>query len=727
MNKSNSHFISKQKIGLNKEKCDLLNDCDNVDNKQTFADYNASNNLLRRTSSLENNNDRQQQQRRKRSNEPSTRTTASSSNKEKQRKSVNQSGKQDIEECLKQLTRESELQKSKLEEQIRLNSVIVANPSLASSLNFSNENNFGCILPTISTNSSLNNNEIQNFIATEIPLIFSSSTPGTSSNNSSTLQKSERSAFSVIRAGSLVGNDKQKEASPSPTPSTTSIPSQLPPIPIELQSPLNPYISSLSTSPFFFPFHSNSQQLEFIRLASQLVPFSLFSQQQQQLYEHQHNNNSTVSSSSDQQQKPHFYEQPLTLDTSEPTTQEHLENFTQNELRHEEAQEIPLDFSVIKHGIKKHLTKNKTKSVICTSSTNEEETSTCYKHKACEQPLPLTTSIPESIPPPLELPHPSLVFPERKTVLEITGPPLPSSSINSQQSSFLSFSSQQLCCQHETLHPPPSSIQSTSSNIRSSSSNSMLGTLLAAPNKLQISPTVPASRTEFFSGLTAFQRSEVKIIEKEQQKKASTSSSSDSEHSVVSQPSPNSMHSLRSHISQHSPTSSTFPGTSSTTIGGDSDRTRRGGSFSPSGNSGFSGDDTLAEPLQPSYQANLLSNNLKENFLRNGDNLLLNDGGNINCNINCEMEGSVASLRYMDRRRRNNEAAKRCRANRRAVFEYRSRRAQLLEAENGELRQEMIKLNNELEQLKALIAANAVAASQESSPSQQNQRLMHKA
>uniref|UniRef100_A0A914MVY4 Uncharacterized protein n=1 Tax=Meloidogyne incognita TaxID=6306 RepID=A0A914MVY4_MELIC len=479
MNKSNSHFISKQKIGLNREKCELLNDCDNVDNNQTFAEY-TSNNLLRRTSSLENNNDRQQQQRRKRSNEPSTRTTATSSNKEKQRKSVNiQSGQQDIEECLKQLTRENELQKSKLEEQIRLNSVIVANPSLASSLNLSNENNFGCILPTISTNSSLNNNEIQNFIATEIPLIFSSSTPETSNNNSSTLQKSERSAFSVIRAGSLVGNDKQKEASPSPTPPTTSIPPQLPPIPLELQSSLNPYISSLSTSPFFFPFHSNSQQLEFIRLASQLVPFSLFSQQQQQLYEQQHNNNSIVSSSSDSQQKQLFYEQangmtktqghsldtqspsqinqfsqPLTLDTSEPTTQKHLENFTQNELRHEEAQEIPLDFSVIKHGIKKHLTKNKTKSVICTSSTNElEETSTCYKHKACEQPL--TTTIPESIPPPTELPHPSLVFPERKTVLEITGPPLPSSSINSQQTSFPSLSSQQLCCQHGKQQQQP--------------------------------------------------------------------------------------------------------------------------------------------------------------------------------------------------------------------------------------------------------------------------------
>uniref|UniRef100_A0A915NEW1 BZIP domain-containing protein n=1 Tax=Meloidogyne javanica TaxID=6303 RepID=A0A915NEW1_MELJA len=385
------------------------------------------------------------------------------------------------------------------------------------------------------------------------------------------------------------------------------------------------------------------------------------------------------------------FSQPLTLDTSEPTTQEHLENFTQNELRHEEAQEIPLDFSVIKHGIKKHLTKNKTKSVICTSSTNEEETSTCYKHKACEQPLPLTTSIPESIPPPLELPHPSLVFPERKTVLEITGPPLPSSSINSQQSSFLSFSSQQLCCQHgkqpQTTTNPSSSIFRPLANFLLSKSEQKHQYLTGLLNPIE--PQLNSKISEE-NGKVDEQRSEVKIIEKEQQKKASTSSSSDSEHSVVSQPSPNSMHSLRSK------------------------------------NSGFSGDDTLAEPLQPSYQANLLSNNLKENFLRNGDNLLLNDGGN-DCNINCEMEGSVASLRYMDRRRRNNEAAKRCRANRRAVFEYRSRRAQLLEAENGELRQEMIKLNNELEQLKALIAANAVAASQESSPSQQNQRLMHKA
>ncbi|MCP9261347.1 Nuclear factor interleukin-3-regulated protein [Dirofilaria immitis] len=60
---------------------------------------------------------------------------------------------------------------------------------------------------------------------------------------------------------------------------------------------------------------------------------------------------------------------------------------------------------------------------------------------------------------------------------------------------------------------------------------------------------------------------------------------------------------------------------------------------------------------------------------------------------------------YMDRRRRNNEAAKRCRANRRAQFEYRSKRAQQLEAENDELRREMNHLNEELEQLKALHAA----------------------
>jgi len=62
---------------------------------------------------------------------------------------------------------------------------------------------------------------------------------------------------------------------------------------------------------------------------------------------------------------------------------------------------------------------------------------------------------------------------------------------------------------------------------------------------------------------------------------------------------------------------------------------------------------------------------------------------------------------YMDRRRRNNEAAKRCRANRRALFEFRLKRAQQLEQENTELKLEMQKLNRELDQLKQLIAAKS--------------------
>uniref|UniRef100_A0AAF5DIT6 Dendritic cell-specific transmembrane protein-like domain-containing protein n=1 Tax=Strongyloides stercoralis TaxID=6248 RepID=A0AAF5DIT6_STRER len=60
--------------------------------------------------------------------------------------------------------------------------------------------------------------------------------------------------------------------------------------------------------------------------------------------------------------------------------------------------------------------------------------------------------------------------------------------------------------------------------------------------------------------------------------------------------------------------------------------------------------------------------------------------------------------KYIDRRRRNNEAAKRCRANRRAVFEYRSKRALQLEQENEQLKQEIIKLNNDLCTLKAMLA-----------------------
>lgn len=60
--------------------------------------------------------------------------------------------------------------------------------------------------------------------------------------------------------------------------------------------------------------------------------------------------------------------------------------------------------------------------------------------------------------------------------------------------------------------------------------------------------------------------------------------------------------------------------------------------------------------------------------------------------------------RYMERRRRNNEAAKRCRANRRAMFEYRYQRAQELENENARLKDEMRQLNRELNELKEMLA-----------------------
>ncbi|CAA91284.1 Transcription factor atf-2 [Caenorhabditis elegans] len=68
---------------------------------------------------------------------------------------------------------------------------------------------------------------------------------------------------------------------------------------------------------------------------------------------------------------------------------------------------------------------------------------------------------------------------------------------------------------------------------------------------------------------------------------------------------------------------------------------------------------------------------------------------------------SNKSPQYVDRRRRNNEAAKRCRANRRAVFEYRSRRVQLLEGENEDLRTQIETLKAEIAHFKSVLAQRA--------------------
>jgi hypothetical protein len=59
--------------------------------------------------------------------------------------------------------------------------------------------------------------------------------------------------------------------------------------------------------------------------------------------------------------------------------------------------------------------------------------------------------------------------------------------------------------------------------------------------------------------------------------------------------------------------------------------------------------------------------------------------------------------KYYERRQRNNFAAKRCRANRRALYEFRYQRAKELEDENDSLKKEMENLKAELATLKQIL------------------------
>ncbi|KAH7700700.1 CRE-ATF-2 protein, partial [Aphelenchoides avenae] len=192
-------------------------------------------------------------------------------------------------------------------------------------------------------------------------------------------------------------------------------------------------------------------------------------------------------------------------------------------------------------------------------------------------------------------------------------------------------------------------IVSTMSTSSDRSHPSLLGSLLSATRR---SPSVPESRTERQSGLSGGGRRE-----------------EDSELK-------NCLSTLNVHLS------------TSTTSSFSSSSANNGGAKSDS--------DSLGSPQSTKSTTDSNRSQSSPTHATNSSNSP-NDGS----------KGRPDMERYMDRRRRNNEAAKRCRANRRAVFEYRSRRAQQLEIENGELRQEMIKLNNELEQLKAIIAANS--------------------
>jgi hypothetical protein len=67
--------------------------------------------------------------------------------------------------------------------------------------------------------------------------------------------------------------------------------------------------------------------------------------------------------------------------------------------------------------------------------------------------------------------------------------------------------------------------------------------------------------------------------------------------------------------------------------------------------------------------------------------------------------GENGKERYTERRKRNNEAAKRCRANRRALFEFRFKRTQQLEQENTLLRDDIQQLTKEVLELKEQLLA----------------------
>lgn len=59
--------------------------------------------------------------------------------------------------------------------------------------------------------------------------------------------------------------------------------------------------------------------------------------------------------------------------------------------------------------------------------------------------------------------------------------------------------------------------------------------------------------------------------------------------------------------------------------------------------------------------------------------------------------------KYLERRRRNNEAARKCRENRKALTRLREAKSTILETENGKLRNELTILQEEMKQLKELV------------------------
>uniref|UniRef100_A0A914HYR0 BZIP domain-containing protein n=1 Tax=Globodera rostochiensis TaxID=31243 RepID=A0A914HYR0_GLORO len=734
---------------------------------------------------------------RKRSNEPIKRK-----NQEKQRKSA---GDEVIEQRMAALAKENDALKCQLEEQIRLNSVIVANPTLASLSTTINNSNLPRIMfagGSEEQSSSSLGNIMPNFAASF----------GSGESKFCTLQKSERSAFSVIRSGNPTQPPLLQSAQRSDQtelnqamssnafvqPQQNKLAAQLAPFSLfpHVQFP-PPARTALTVSTVCQPTVSDNHQHTVVEgrqhkddVNSPIVETGKQQQHQRQLKKQLipvHPNRSfsnvagfgTLADTSSDDCLPFNFKDNLrpalstmATDVQNVNDESPLDFSKSGQQQHKTAATANLNLALpdsvvgelfIKADCQTQQKKQPPPSSNCsTSAASDRWTPVIQQHKHGPTQLQQITTASYNA---KQLTNP------RKTVLEVAEAsssssdvllhlhpqssnftPSPHPSLPNFSSSILQLlmlrgrlgldengnyglSPEQLINQ-PTFNEPITQLATASSSSSSEqqqkldgntapSSSSMLGTLLSIPpNKRRTSPTVPASRTEFCSGLalTSIKKcdeSEHIAKESEHSKSMHSSSSltsnndkhssnlnSDSEQSSSGgQHSPNSSHTSHSHTSDSPP--STLPGAGSTvtTVCG-SDRTRRGSS---SPNSGCSGDDS-----------SLLLADKSGNGGEAGDEM----GGRPTNSRSSPPAATTTSLtpmrlkmrnndeleRYMDRRRRNNEAAKRCRANRRAVFEYRSRKAQLLEAENGELRQEMVKLNAELEQLKALIAAKAAAA-----------------
>ncbi|KAK3091243.1 hypothetical protein FSP39_018225 [Pinctada imbricata] len=77
---------------------------------------------------------------------------------------------------------------------------------------------------------------------------------------------------------------------------------------------------------------------------------------------------------------------------------------------------------------------------------------------------------------------------------------------------------------------------------------------------------------------------------------------------------------------------------------------------------------------------------------------------------------SMLDPKYVERRRRNNEAARKCRENRKTLTKIREAKSGYLETENNKLRSELEQLHSEMQHLKEMIDKKRETGSKDASP-----------